>query len=60
MRDLRGALAESWAEGLASLAGLESEAFLQRRVHLLRDAVDRMTPDPALEMATKLARPHHG
>jgi uncharacterized protein YidB (DUF937 family) len=60
MHDLRRVLGESWAEELATLAGLESEAFLRRLVGLRPDAVHRMTPGPGLETAMEPARPHHG
>jgi uncharacterized protein YidB (DUF937 family) len=53
-------LGKSWAEELATLAGLKSEVFLRRLVHLLPEVVHRMTSEPALETPFELARPHDG
>ena len=58
--DLRRVLGEARVEELATLAGLGSAAFLRRLVHLLPDAVHRMTPEGALEMTTEARRRHHG
>ena len=49
-RDLRRVLGEQRAEDLATLAGLESEAFLVLLTRLLPAAVHRMTPEGDLQV----------
>lgn len=58
--DLRPVLGEAWVEELATLAGLESETFLRCVVHLLPEAVHRMTPERGVETPAEPGRPHHG
>lgn len=58
--DLRRVLGEARVEELATLAGLGSEAFLQRLVRLLPEAVHHMTPEGALETPMEPRRPYHG
>jgi uncharacterized protein YidB (DUF937 family) len=58
--DLRRVLGEERAEDLATLAGLDSEAFLVHLARLLPAAVHHMTPEGDLETPDVARRPRHG
>jgi uncharacterized protein YidB (DUF937 family) len=58
--DLRRVLGEERAEDLATLAGLDSEAFLVHLARLLPAAVHHMAPEGDLEMPDVARRPRHG